>query len=168
MEENKVPQHEEVSQLKVMKSGQGYYIGREMYDKPTDSWEPYSRESGYSAKPLQAQNQLLRMQTGISFDQKLHQTVQKRYGTIENLQELQSGKGYVAVTLDQKNNQYNVVKMDRGEEGKYSMKAKKGYQEKDQALEKSNDLHKDEQMKDLGKVITRGAAQATIGASLER
>ena len=39
-----------VSNLKVMRSGAGYYLGRTCIDKEHGFEEPYSRETGYMKK----------------------------------------------------------------------------------------------------------------------
>lgn len=47
-----------VSDLKVMKSGAGYYIGRSYWDEDYGFDGPYSRESGYYATAEYAQVEL--------------------------------------------------------------------------------------------------------------
>lgn len=52
---------ERVSDLKVMKSAAGWYIGRSYWDQEFGFDGPYSRESGYYGDPMQAQEELDQM-----------------------------------------------------------------------------------------------------------
>lgn len=47
-----------VSELKVMRSGAGYYIGRSYWDTEFGFEGPFSRESGYFGTEEQAQREL--------------------------------------------------------------------------------------------------------------
>ncbi|MED1205592.1 hypothetical protein [Heyndrickxia acidicola] len=47
MAEQRQLEHDEISDLKVMKSANGYYLGREQYDKHLENWFPYNRVSSY-------------------------------------------------------------------------------------------------------------------------
>lgn len=57
MEENQ-PKHEELSEIKVMRSAAGYYIGREQYQQGLAAWQPYNRLSGYMNDQQQAEKLL--------------------------------------------------------------------------------------------------------------
>lgn len=52
---------ERISQLKVLKSAAGYYIGRTYFDEDAGCDFPYSRESGYFSKEADAQAYLIQM-----------------------------------------------------------------------------------------------------------
>lgn len=45
---------EKITQLKVMQSAAGYYVGREYYDEEIGCWLPYSRNSEYFATEEEA------------------------------------------------------------------------------------------------------------------
>jgi hypothetical protein len=114
------------------------------------------------AADQQAQKQIL-------LEPRLQRSVEKHYGKIENLQELKSGKGYIAVTRDTKQPHYNVVKMDRHDSGDFTLKAKTGYQEKEKALSKSKTLNNYDQTKKLGTTLSVAAARMAVGGTgLER
>jgi hypothetical protein len=46
----------EISELKVLESRAGYYVGREMYNEDYEKWFPYIRVSGYTMDKEQAQS----------------------------------------------------------------------------------------------------------------
>lgn len=67
MDEKKFPNlvaGDRVSDLQVMRSAAGYYIGRSYWDEEFGFEGPYSRESGYFASEEEAQTEL----TGNTFE----------------------------------------------------------------------------------------------------
>lgn len=61
MEEQKQqqqPKHEEISELKVLRSAAGYYVGRQQYDQDMDAWIPHNRISLYMKKQAEAEKTL--------------------------------------------------------------------------------------------------------------
>lgn len=56
--EEKQPKHEELSEIKVMRSAAGYYIGREQYENGLAAGQPFNRLSGYMKDQQQAEKLL--------------------------------------------------------------------------------------------------------------
>lgn len=59
--DNAVP-HEAVSELKIMKSAAGYYVGRSYQDEESGGEFPYSRESGYFRTRAEAERSIPRFE----------------------------------------------------------------------------------------------------------
>jgi hypothetical protein len=49
---------EQISELQVMSTPAGYYIGRFYYDKDLHTWLPYDRQSNYFKRKHQAEEHL--------------------------------------------------------------------------------------------------------------